>query len=60
MKLTKNQKNVLADIFGNLAVAWISIGTISQVVFKMESLSMSIISFVLFLIFVYFAVIIVK
>ncbi len=60
MKLSKNQRKVLADILVNLAVAWISIGTISQLVFKMENLLMSIISFALFLIFTYLAIFLVK
>jgi len=57
-KLSLNQKRVAADLLVNTAVAWFSIGVISQIVFELKNLPMGIISFIFSLLFSVFSVII--
>lgn len=39
MKLNKDQKKQLAEIFGNMSVAWFSLGVISPIFIKPKTLS---------------------
>lgn len=58
MKLNLNQRKVIADISGNLAIALISVGVISQIVTKSRDYVFGTISFFMFLLFFAVSVII--
>ncbi len=50
MKFNLNQKKVIADILGNFAIAWISIGVISQTFFAIKNIVLIIVSIISFVI----------